>query len=363
MAFNPFNPDGTWNYSDAAKSTDAEVNEAWKKFKKDKGIDDVTDPPKSARRPTHWEELINSARRAQEASEYSWQFNTGNSYGPGVNDPFFEDPWANEREPRVSKFRFESRKEESAFHDWVRIETKGVGTRGTDEHYYRQWEIWGKKHWMLYGNDPFLWGMKGEERNSYYEFRDKLGGGIHAYAEGEIRVMWKAKQRTTSEEREHFTTGGRRTGSFYTDPPKNEYWKADHQERTGSFRNYKQQLQYAALQKIMQTQFDMIASAFGEHERKRRRMEENDYRSANPVGVIKVTSAAPDLCARLLIKLGKEMEAGRITKAEMYMALGWVYPEAEIVTKQANKIAEFLLNPLTKTDYHVYETVKADRLR
>lgn len=378
--FNPFNADGTWNWAGAKDASPEEIDKAYREYRKAAGLNDATEPPEADR--SYWQTLMDAANGAKNTR--SWGNTTGPRYG---NGPDVKNPWADsEKEPRAKKTRYVNPVEEMAFEEWVRIENKGQQTRSAEEYMYHRWYKEGRHQWQLYGNDSFLWQMNQVERNAYISFRDSAKQGMGVYSESFIRELWLKKQKAESEQKSQKTwqysdfyedpwaSAGRKNseyGSFYgfgksygsrSDPPKDEYWKADHQEKTGSFRNYKQQLQYAALQKIMLTQFDMIASAYGEYERKRRRMEENAYRSENPVGVIKVVSTLA-LHERLKIKLLKEVEAGKCTRDQAFELLNKVYPEAEIINKQANSIAEFLLNPLTKTDYHECETIKVTGLR
>ena len=228
--------------------------------------------------------------------------------------------------------------EHAAFQHWIKVESKGQHTRGTMDYWRERWLEEGRAVWLEFGKDEFLWNMSKAERADYLHFS---GARAH-WTVDERRKAWAGSKR------EPFTTGGRTTDrdfkwnfeDFYEDP-----WK-----QTGG-QSGKWGWQRRQLQMIMLTQFDMIASAYGEHERKRRRMEENEYRAANPVGVIKVVSV-PTLADRLQAKLEREVTAGRCTIIQKHVMLNKVYPETEVITKQADAIAKILLSPLSNFSYY-----------
>ena len=336
MAFNPFNPDGTWNYKAAENATEAELTKAWADFKKANNLSDATEPD-----PASWNFSNKSSR--------SWQ-SAGRSHRSGNTKDY--DPWS--RKSQNPYLRFSTPQEEKAFHEWVEIESNDEPVEAI-ERWYDRWHSVGFKVYQKWYRTP-LWEMKTSDRNEYLEWRKTVKQVSYGLDDKELLNAWKIHKAREKQQKS--------TYEWFTDQEKDynfqstwqEAFKNAFKDRTdfrgfqsgqGRSKSHKRQL----FEQIFNQQPDMILSAFGEHERMRRRKDENQYKSDNPVGTIKIVSTRT-LYQVIMFKLEKELQAGKGTQEECEKMLdqlsGGTY---NTLTPLGEQVAKILLNPLSNFNY------------
>lgn len=381
MPFNPFNPDGSWNWDAARNSSDDEVRDAWEKAH-GRTPNPGSGPDMSKNAADVLREWIAAEQQKKAAEGYSnvWAKKERRKKQPESEtwDSWFRGRSEQEREayswwkkdyvkfnemtspPGENWFRNQWDKEER--HTWHKMQNNQwyKNKPYIEILAFRDWEIWHKKtqtQYTMFGNSDLTWHQRAWDASIRMLWKTKVvGRGFWGGREQEERSQSWGFGEDPFEKKNPFEGRFNQRYSWY-EAFKNAYENGFNEQsgkqssQDSGYQSGKKKITLDQAKKFIRENLEQFMWRFNEYCAKEHRMAMNALRIAEgeiraKEGTVTV-GPAPELNERLKTRLRKDVDAGLCSLDEAVELLHKVYPEAEIITPLANKVAEHLLSPLS----------------